>query len=102
MLRITGVDDLRPTSHHGDPRQGRGGTYMAAAAITQGDLIIDNVLSEHLKPMVAKLRESGVHIEENENSIRVACDRRPVGVDVKTMPYPGFPTDLQAQFMAFL
>ncbi len=102
VLRITGVDDLRPTSHMVIPDRVEAGTYMAAAAITQGDLIIDNVLSEHLKPMVAKLRESGVHIEENENSIRVACDRRPVGVDVKTMPYPGFPTDLQAQFMAFM
>jgi len=102
VLRITGVEDLRPTSHMVIPDRVEAGTYMAAAAITKGDLIIENVLSEHLKPMVAKLKEAGVYIEESENSIRVVCDRRPVGVDVKTMPYPGFPTDLQAQFMAFM
>ena len=102
VLRIDGVDSVHPTSHMVIPDRIEACTYMAAVAVTKGDLIIDNVLSEHMKPIIAKLRESGVYIEEGESAVRVVCDSRPKGVDVKTMPYPGFPTDIQAQFMALM
>jgi UDP-N-acetylglucosamine 1-carboxyvinyltransferase len=69
--------------------------------MTRGCLVIDNVVAEHLKPITAKLREAGVSVEERDDgSIYVEMHQRPAGVDIKTMPYPGFPTDLQAQFMA--
>ena len=75
---------------------------MVAAAMTRGDVYIENAISEHLKPVIAKLKEAGVTIEEDVNGIRVTCDRRTKSVDIKTMPYPGFPTDMQAQFMAMM
>ena len=78
------------------------GTYMIAAAMTRGDVYIANAISEHLKPVIAKLKEAGVTVIEDVDGIRVICDRRPKAVDIKTLPYPGFPTDMQAQFMAML
>jgi UDP-N-acetylglucosamine 1-carboxyvinyltransferase len=75
---------------------------MVAAAMTQGDVYIENAISEHLKPVIAKLKEAGVSIEEDVDGIRVSCNKRVKAVDIKTMPYPGFPTDMQAQFMAML
>ncbi|MBR2142022.1 MAG: UDP-N-acetylglucosamine 1-carboxyvinyltransferase, partial [Anaerovibrio sp.] len=78
------------------------GTYMVAAAMTKGDVYIEGAINEHLKPVIAKLKEAGVTIEENIDGIRVACDNPIKAVDIKTMPYPGFPTDMQAQFMAML
>ena len=78
------------------------GTYMVAAAMTRGDVYIENAISEHLKPVIAKLKEAGVEIEEHVDGIRVRCDGLTKAVDIKTMPYPGFPTDMQAQFMAML
>ena len=78
------------------------GTYMVAAAMTQGDVYIENAITEHLKPVIAKLKEAGVEIREDVDGVRVICSRRPRAVDIKTMPYPGFPTDMQAQFMAML
>ena len=75
---------------------------MIAAAMTQGDVYIANAISEHLKPVIAKLKEAGVKVVEDVDGIRVICDKRPKAVDIKTLPYPGFPTDMQAQFMAML
>ena len=75
---------------------------MVAAATPKGDVHIANAISEHQKTVIAKLKEAGVTIEENIDGIRVVCDRRPKAVDIKTLPYPGFPTDMQAQFMALL
>ncbi|MBQ3435052.1 MAG: UDP-N-acetylglucosamine 1-carboxyvinyltransferase, partial [Selenomonadaceae bacterium] len=75
---------------------------MIAAAMTRGDVYIANAISEHLKPVIAKLKEAGVKVIEDVDGIRVICDRRPRAVDIKTLPYPGFPTDMQAQFMAML
>ena len=69
---------------------------------TQGDIYVENAISEHLKPVIAKLKEAGVQIEEDVDGIRVHCDKKTKAVDIKTMPYPGFPTDMQAQFMAML
>ena len=75
---------------------------MVAVAMTGGDIYIENAISEHLKPVIAKLNEAGVKIEEDIDGIRVSCNKRPKAIDIKTLPYPGFPTDMQAQFMAML
>ena len=101
VLRIEGVTELAPACHMVIPDRVEAGTLMAAAAMTRGSLVIDNIVDEHLKPITAKLREAGVSVEERDDgSIYVEMHQRPTGIDIKTMPYPGFPTDLQAQFMA--
>ncbi|NMA48911.1 MAG: UDP-N-acetylglucosamine 1-carboxyvinyltransferase, partial [Tissierellia bacterium] len=73
-----------------------------AAAITGGDVIVDNVINNHLKPITAKLKEAGCEIEEGIDSIRVIANNKLNAIDIKTLPYPGFPTDMQAQFMALM
>jgi UDP-N-acetylglucosamine 1-carboxyvinyltransferase len=101
-IKIQGVKSLGGTRHSIIPDRIEAGTYMIAAAITNGDVTISNVLPNHLKPMIAKLKECGVEVTENEDSLRVNATNGLKSVDVKTMPYPGFPTDMQAQFMALL
>lgn len=101
-IRIKGVKKLHSTEHTVIPDRIEAGTYMVAAAITGGDLIIENVVSSHVQPVIAKLRETGAHVEEYEDKIRVTSDGIVKPVDIKTLPYPGFPTDMQAQFMALL
>jgi len=101
-IRIKGVEKLGGAEHTVIPDRIETGTYMIAAAMTKGDLKIENAVSSHLKPLIAKLRECGVTIEENDDHIRVSATDRPKAVDLTTLPYPGFPTDLQAQFMAYL
>lgn len=102
IIRVEGVPRLRGTTHAVIPDRIEAGTFLTAAAITGGDVLVDNVICDHLKPVTAKLREAGVRVEENENTIRVSSDRQLQPVDIKTMPYPGFPTDMQAQLMAVL
>lgn len=102
VIRIQGVDELGGASHTVIPDRIEAGTYMTAAAITKGDVILGNVVPEHLTAVIAKLRELGVCVEVEESEIRVSSETRSRAVDIKTMPYPGFPTDLQAQFMALL
>jgi len=102
VIRIRGVDELGGASHTVIPDRIEAGTYMTAAAITKGDVILENVVPEHLTAVIAKLREVGVCVEVEESEIRVSSETRSRAVDIKTMPYPGFPTDLQAQFMALL
>ena len=102
VIKIEGVKKLSGHNYTIIPDRIEAGTYMVAAAMTQGDVYIENAISEHLKPVIAKLKEAGVTIEEDVDGIRVTCDHRPKAVDIKTMPYPGFPTDMQAQFMALL
>ncbi len=101
-IRVKGVKELHKTEHTVIPDRIEAGTYMVAAVITGGDLIIENVLSSHVQPVIAKLREIGAHIEEHEDKIRVISSGKIKPVDIKTLPYPGFPTDMQAQFMALL
>ncbi len=101
-IRINGVEKLSSAEHVAIPDRIETGTYMVAAAITGGDLVIENVMPSHLKPITAKLRECNVTVEESEDSIRVVGLARPKAVDVTTLPYPGFPTDMQAQFMALM
>lgn len=102
VIKIEGVKSLTGRNYTIIPDRIEAGTYMVAAAMTKGDVYIENAISEHLKPVIAKLKEAGVTIEENIDGIRVVCDRRTKAVDIKTLPYPGFPTDMQAQFMALL
>ncbi|MGL6014721.1 MAG: UDP-N-acetylglucosamine 1-carboxyvinyltransferase [Selenomonadaceae bacterium] len=101
-IKIEGVKKLTGRNYTIIPDRIEAGTYMVAAAMTRGDVYIENAISEHLKPVIAKLKEAGVTIEEDVSGIRVSCDKQTKAVDVKTMPYPGFPTDMQAQFMAML
>lgn len=102
VIRIDGVESLHGAEHTVIPDRIEAGTYMVAAAITDGDVTLDNVVVEHLKPVIAKLKEAGVGIEEGEDSVRVWGTGRRRAVDIKTLPYPGFPTDMQAQFMALM
>ena len=102
VIKIEGVPKLKGASYAVIPDRIEAGTYMVAAAMTKGDVYIENAISEHLKPVIAKLKEAGVGIEEDVDGVRVFCDHPIKAVDVKTMPYPGFPTDMQAQFMAMI
>ncbi len=102
VIKIEGMGKLMGRDYTIIPDRIEAGTYMVAAAMTRGDVYIENAISEHLKPVVAKLKEAGAVIEEDVEGIRVTCDRPTKAVDIKTMPYPGFPTDMQAQFMAMI
>lgn len=102
VIKVDGAQKLIARDYTIIPDRIEAGTYMIAAAMTRGDVYIANAISEHLKPVIAKLKESGVTVIEDVDGIRVICDRRPRAVDIKTLPYPGFPTDMQAQFMAML
>lgn len=102
VIKVDGAKKLIARDYTIIPDRIEAGTYMIAAAMTRGDVYIANAISEHLKPVIAKLKEAGVTVIEDVDGIRVVCDRRVRAVDIKTLPYPGFPTDMQAQFMAML
>jgi UDP-N-acetylglucosamine 1-carboxyvinyltransferase len=102
LIRIDGVEKLSGAVHTVIPDRIEAGTYMIAAAITGSDLYIEGAIGDHLRPVISKLQEMGVQIEEDENGLRVYSDRPLRSVDVKTLPYPGFPTDMQSQMMALL
>ena len=102
MIKIFGVPYLHGTEYCVIPDQIEAGTYMVAAAATQGDLLIKNVIPKHLESITAKLIEMGVSVEEFDDSIRVRCDGRVNRCNVKTMPHPGFPTDMQPQIAVLL
>lgn len=102
VIRIEGVQHMHGSAHTVIPDRIEAGTYMIGAAMTHGDVIIENVLVEHQKPLLAKLREAGVLIEEDIDRIHVTCPGDLKAINVKTMPYPGFPTDMQAQMMAMM
>lgn len=102
VITIEGVSELHGVQHSVIPDRIEAGTYMIAAAMTGGDVIIENVLPEHQKPLIAKLREAGALVEEDIDRIHVAGSGRLKAIDIKTLPYPGFPTDMQAQMMAML
>jgi UDP-N-acetylglucosamine 1-carboxyvinyltransferase len=102
IIEVEGVDSLRPVEHRIIPDRIESCTFMAAAAITGGDVLIKGADPGHLEAVILKLRESGVVFEERAGGLRVVGPKRPGANDVKTMPYPGFPTDMQAQFMALM
>jgi UDP-N-acetylglucosamine 1-carboxyvinyltransferase len=101
-IRIVGVEELSGAEHAVIADRIEAGTYMVAAAITQGDVLIENAIAEHLRPLIAKMEEMGVQIQEEGQGLRVRGPEELKPVDIKTMPHPGFPTDLQSQMMALL
>lgn len=102
-IKIEGVERLKGARHTVIPDRIETGTYMLAAAITHGDVVIKNIVPDHVKPITAKLRECGVAVEFNDEGMYVdATGGGFVATDIKTLPYPGFPTDIQSLFMAFL
>jgi len=98
-IRIHGVDHLHGTEHTIIPDRMEAGTFMVAAAVTGGDVMIQNVVTEHLRPVIAKLREMGAEITEDGNNVRVIGPKNIKSTDIKTLPHPGFPTDMQSQIM---
>lgn len=103
-IRIIGVEKLGGTVHTIIPDRIEAATFMLAAAITGGKVVVQNCISNHIKPVIAKLKETGAYVvvNEDEDSIFVKGSDKIKGTDIKTLPYPGFPTDVQAQFMAYL
>ncbi len=101
-IRINGVDRLKGSNHTVIPDRIEAGTYMVAAAITGGDVKIDNIVPDHLKPVTAKLREAGVEVSEELTSVHIRAGDNIRAVDIKTHPYPGFPTDMQAQMTSLM
>ncbi len=99
-IRIDGVDSLKGADHTIIPDRIEAGTFMVAAAITGGDVFLKGAMSHHLRSTMAKLEEMGVVFEEKEDGIRVIGPEKLKAVNVKTLPYPGFPTDMQPQIMA--
>lgn len=95
VVRITGVEKMHGCSYSIIPDQIETGTLMIAAAATRGDLTIKNVIPTHMEALSAKLIEMGITVDEGDDFIRVTCQKRPKHVNIKTLPYPGFPTDLQ-------
>lgn len=95
-LRIEGVESLRGTEHAILPDRIESGTFMIAAAVTQGDILIKECVPEHNKPLISKLREMGVTFIESSEGLRVIGPDKLKPTDVKTMPHPGFPTDMQS------
>jgi UDP-N-acetylglucosamine 1-carboxyvinyltransferase len=101
-IKVQGVSELGAVEHQVIPDRIEAGTHLIAAAITNGDITITNVIPEHVEPVVAKLKEAGAKIFIGDDWIRVASNGAIKAVDLKTMPYPGFPTDMQAQMMVLM
>jgi len=102
-IKIEGVKELHGVNHAVIPDRIETGTFMVAAAITRGNILIKNTIADHVKPVIAKLKECNVEVTEEEGNIRVRADKgNIVATDIKTLPYPGFPTDMQSQFMTLL
>lgn len=101
-IKITGVDRLYGCTHQIIPDRIEAGTFMVAAGITGGDITITNVICNHMKPVIAKLIEAGCQVIEEDEQVRVIGSDHLQGISIKTLPYPGFPTDMQAQFMALM
>jgi len=102
IIKIKGVKELKGVNYTIIPDRIEAGTYMVAAAITGGDILIENVEPILLKSLTTKLEQSGVKVKFNRNSVRVLGPDRVKSVDIKTLPFPGFPTDMQAQFMSLM
>lgn len=103
VIEIEGVSELNPIEHTIIPDRIEAGTLMVAAGLTRGNIKLINCPLHHMEAVIRKLRDSGMEIEkEGDDGVRVVGNRRIRSVDVKTQPYPGFPTDMQAQFMALM
>ena len=101
-IKIRGVRSLKGTTYSIIPDQIEAGTYMVAAAATGGNVVVNNVIPRHLEVITAKLQEMGVSVEEYDEAVRVISDGKLKKCTIKTMPHPGFPTDMQPQFAAML
>ncbi len=101
-VTIEGVSELRPFEHAVMPDRIEAGTFLIAAAMTRGDLRVQGIRPDHQEALLVKLREAGVEITVEGNAVRVKGPRKILPVDIRTCPYPGFPTDMQAQFMALM
>ena len=102
VIKIRGVENLHGTTYSIIPDQIEAGTYMVAAAATKGDVLIENVTPKHLESIIAKLVETGAKVEQFDEAVRVSMTGRPKKCNIKTMPHPGFPTDMQPQIAALL
>ncbi len=102
VIKIRGVEEMHGCDYSIIPDQIEAGTYMAAVAACGGDVFIRNVVPKHLESIVAKLEEAGVTVEEGDDSVRVIADKPLTKCNIKTMPHPGFPTDMQPQMAAAL
>lgn len=102
IIRIKGVSRLHKTEYAIIPDQIEAGTFMFAAAVTRGDVTVKNVIPKHLESISAKLQEIGCELEESDDAVRVVASRRLSHTQVKTLPYPGFPTDMQPQIAVTL
>jgi len=101
-IRIEGVEKLYGATHSIIPDRVEAGTFMVAAAITGGNILIENAVSEHLRSVISKLEEMDVLIKEEKNGLRVIGPKKIKPTDIKTLPHPGFPTDMQSQMMALM
>ncbi|MFP8782993.1 UDP-N-acetylglucosamine 1-carboxyvinyltransferase [Planococcus plakortidis] len=101
-MRIEGVETLYGSHHSIIPDRVEAGTFMVAAAITEGDVIIENAVPEHMAALISKMGEMGVDIQETDEGLRVRATRPLRSIDIKTMPHPGFPTDMQSQMMSLM
>jgi UDP-N-acetylglucosamine 1-carboxyvinyltransferase len=102
VIKIEGVKELKACRYAIIPDRIEAGTYMVAAAISGGEVLVENVIPTHLHPIVAKLQETGAEVSEVNGGILVRAADKILPVDIKTLPYPGFPTDMQSQMMALL
>ena len=103
VIRIDGVEKLHGTDYSVIPDQIEAGTFMAAAAATRGNVLVKNVIPKHLECISQKLREIGCEVQEYDDSVRVIAENRPLrSAKIKTLPYPGFPTDMQPQIAVVL
>ena len=101
-ITVHGVKTFQPVEYSIMPDRIEAGSFMIASAITNGDITINGVIPEHIKPLTAKLCEIGAEIDVNGNSLRIRGNGHYTATDVKTLPFPGFPTDMQAQMMSLL
>lgn len=102
VIKIEGVDELIGGRYSIIPDRIEAGTFMIAAAITKGEILIENVIPTHLHPVIAKLQETGALVENTDSGLIVKAGQAINPIDIKTLPYPGFPTDMQSQMMALL
>ena len=102
VIKITGVKKLKDVSYNIMPDRIEAGTFLCTAGATAGKLKLNNVVPEHIGPIINKLEECGCKFEINKNNIQIEAPKKLKSVDIKTMPYPGFPTDMQSVFVAML
>ena len=103
VVMVEGVDKFHDVSYTTMPDRIVAGTYMVASAITGGEIVVKNIVIDHLQATIAKLKEAGSLIYYDNDSLKIVGPKRPNSIEmIQTLPYPGFPTDMQAQIMALL